>query len=317
MSDNAKMKAGSNVTRGKITEAEKRAGSAVTRQKVEKGMPWREPEYREIVENANSIIIEMDSEGRIIFINEYAENFFGYSADELLGRDIRIILPAVESGGRNLLTMCDEILKNPDDFVDNINENVLKNGTRVWISWRNRAIRDSRGRIMGNLAVGQDITLLKRTEEALRVSELRFRSLFESSVDGMMITVPDGSILSANPKMCQMLGMTEAEIVHAGRDGILVKDEKLAAGLAERANTGQFHGELTFRRKDGSFMQAETSSIVFKDLDGTLKTGQVVRDITERKLAEEAVNLAYQEMERRVEQRTADLKRLADLLCIL
>ena len=54
--------------------------------------------------------------------------------------------------------MANSILKNPDDFAENVNENVRKNGERVWISWRNRAIRDSEGKIIGNLAIGQDIT---------------------------------------------------------------------------------------------------------------------------------------------------------------
>jgi PAS domain S-box-containing protein len=313
MKDKAKYEPESNVSRGKIAKS---GHAAMCNGKLVEA-PWQsEQKYREIIENANSIIIEMDSKGNITFANEYTQKFFGYSAEEMLGQDVRILVPAVESSGRNLLTMVDEILENPDGFVANINENVLKNGTRVWISWRNKTIRDSRGNVEGNLAVGQDITPLKRAEEALRTSELCFRSLFESGVDGMMITVPDGSILSANPKMCEMLGMTEEEIVHAGREGIVVKDEKLAAGLAERTSTGRFHGELTFRRKDGSLMPAEVSSIFFKDFDGTIKTGQVVRDITEQKQVEQALKQTYDEMESRVEQRTAELKRLADLLDI-
>ena len=64
--------------------------------------------------------------------------------------------------------MTNSILNDPDDFAENINENVRKNGERVWISWRNRAIRDSDGKIIGNLAIGQDITERRKVEEALR-----------------------------------------------------------------------------------------------------------------------------------------------------
>lgn len=83
--------------------------------------------------------------------------------------------------------------------------------------------------------------------------------------------------------------------------------------MEERARTGQFCGELTFRRKDGTLLSAELSSIVFEDFDGSIKTGQVVRDITERKQAEQALKQLYNELERRVEQRTADIRRQAEL----
>ena len=210
--------------------------------------------------------------------------------------------------------MMDDILRNPDGFVENINENILKNGTRVWISWRNKAIKDSRGNVVGNLAIGQDITKLKRSEETLRESELRFRSLFENSLDGIMITVTDGSILSANARMCELLGMTEEEIIKAGRDGIVVKDERLAAALEERASMGKFQGELTFLRKDGSLLPSEVSSITFKDCDGSIKTGQVVRDITERKQSEQELKQAYDELALLVKERKDEIKRQAELL---
>lgn len=137
-----------------------------------------EEKYKELVENANSIIIKMDNNGKISFFNDYAQKFFGYSLDEILGQNVIILLPPTESGSsRNLEEMADAILSSPDDFVENINENVRKNGERVWISWRNKAIRNARGDIVGNLAVGQDITERKRMEEDLRRSreELELR----------------------------------------------------------------------------------------------------------------------------------------------
>jgi PAS domain S-box-containing protein len=281
---------------------------------VKEALHESEEKYRELVENANTIIIKMDRKGKINFFNDYAQKFFGYPLDEILGRNVEILIPPVESSGRNLEVMMNKILRNPDGFVENINENILKNGTHVWISWRNKAIKDSRGHVVGNLAVGQDITRLKRFEETLRANELRYRSLFDNSLDGIMVTMTDGSILSVNARMCEMLGMTEEEIIHAGREGIVVKDEKLLAVLEERTLTGQLHGEVTHRRKNGSLMPSEVSSIIFKDFDGTTKTGVVVRDITERIQAEKVLKQAHDELELRVDQRTAEIKRQAKLL---
>ena len=155
-----------------------------------------------------------------------------------------------------------------------------------------------------DLVVFHDITQRKENQRRLKmyaeqmsklvdekVKEIRerdtvFRSFFENALDGMMLTKPDGSILAANPKACQMLGMTEEEIKKAGRDGIVVKDEKLMAALKEREKTGRVTAELTFKRKDGSTFIGEVSSGIFADADGIIKTSITIRDISERKKAE-------------------------------
>ncbi len=128
-----------------------------------------------------------------------------------------------------------------------------------------------------------------RTERALNKSEQCYKSIFEYSLDGIMMTKPDGTILSANPQACRMLGMTEDEIKKAGREGLVVKDEKLEVALKEREKTGYVRAELTFRRKDGTTFIADVSSAVFKDSPGEIKTILSIRDITERKKAEEAL----------------------------
>ncbi|MDD1697449.1 MAG: PAS domain-containing protein, partial [Methanoregula sp.] len=167
------------------------------RREAEEALRESERRYKELVESANSIIIKMDKEGKISFVNEFAQNYFGYSLNELLGQDVRILIPETESSsGRRLEEMTNSILKNPDDFAENINENVRKNGERVWISWRNRAIRDSDGNVIGNLAIGQDITERRKAEEALRYSEenlLQAQELLEAVTKGtdVIIAVQD------------------------------------------------------------------------------------------------------------------------------
>lgn len=70
-------------------------------------------EYKELVEVANSIIMKMERRGKITFINDYGQKFFGYTADEILGKDVRILLPRTESRGRDLEKMADEFFRNP------------------------------------------------------------------------------------------------------------------------------------------------------------------------------------------------------------
>ena len=124
-----------------------------------------EEKYRQLVEDANSIIMRMDVEGRITFINEFAQRFFGYKEDELTGKSvIGTIVPVTDSSGCDLKAMIDDIMVNPRRYVNNENENILRNGQRVWIAWTNRPILDQHGRLTEVLCVGNDISKLKQAE---------------------------------------------------------------------------------------------------------------------------------------------------------
>lgn len=137
------------------------------RKKMERELLENEAKYRELVENANTIILRYDERGKITFFNEYAQNFFHYTQEEIIGKDVMVLVPPLESSGRKLETLCKDILENPDKFEEYENENVLQDGTLVWVSWRNKAIKDSNGNIT-ILAIGQDITEHKQAQEALR-----------------------------------------------------------------------------------------------------------------------------------------------------
>ncbi len=86
-----------------------------------------------------------------------------------------------------------------------------------------------------------------------------------------------------------MLGMSEEEIKKAGRDGVVVKDEKLTAALKEREKTGKVTAELTFKRKDGSTFIGEISSVLFTGADGATYSTVIFRDISERKKMQDAI----------------------------
>ena len=149
------------------------------RKELEASLLESKQRYKELVLHANSAIIQMNHNGTIIFFNEYAQKLFGYTLTEILGKNIRILLPPMETSGRNLAEMADMVLRNPDEFDENIHENIKKNGERIWVSWRNRAVKDSAGRITGNLAIGVDITARKLAEEALQ----KHRSELEERVE--------------------------------------------------------------------------------------------------------------------------------------
>ena len=139
-------------------------------------------------------------------------------------------------------------------------------------------------------------------------ADARYRSLFENSFDAILLTRPDGAILSANPAACRMLGMTEEEITRAGREGVVVRDERLGLAVQEREKSGKVRAELTFRRKDGTTFVGEVTSSIFIDADGRTKTSMIIRDTTERWKAEEALERSKDELERKVLDRTKELR---------
>ena len=120
----------------------------------------------------------------------------------------------------------------------------------------------------------------------------------------MLVTKPDGSILSANPAACNMFGMTEVELKKVGREGVVVLDEKAKAALSRRECEGKAKAELTLKRKDGLILNAEVSSRLFTDVEGTVKTSMIIRDITEHKKMEEILRQS-EERFRAVFEKTA------------
>jgi PAS domain S-box-containing protein len=142
----------------------------VTEQKqIEQALRESERKYRELVEHANSIILHWSYDGRVTFLNEFGQRFFGYSAEEILGRHvIGTIVPLTDSVGRDMTKLIDQISADPVAFEQNVNENIRRDGERVWVAWTNRIVRNPQGQISEILSIGTNITELKRAEEAIR-----------------------------------------------------------------------------------------------------------------------------------------------------
>jgi PAS domain S-box-containing protein len=118
-----------------------------------------EEKYRELIQYSNSIILRLDNSGRITYANDYALNFFGYTHDELLWKNVvGTIVPKTDSAGRDLENMVNGIVTAPELYVRNENENIKKDGSIAWIVWSNRGIYDDDGRCVEVLAIGTDIT---------------------------------------------------------------------------------------------------------------------------------------------------------------
>ena len=139
------------------------------RKLTETALIQREREYHELVMLANSIILRWTQDGRITFLNEFGQRFFGFTEEEIVGRHVLgTIVPLQETSGRNLRSVMEEVCADPHRFERSVNENVRRNGERVWIDWTNRVVHDDEGGIREILSIGSDITDRKQAEEQVR-----------------------------------------------------------------------------------------------------------------------------------------------------
>jgi len=137
-------------------------------ERIEKALRESEERYRDIVERANSIILRWKPEGEITYANDFALKFFGYGRGELIGSNLfSTLLPEKSSTGEDHRRMAEDIARNPEKYKNHHNENLTRDGHRVWISWTNRAVLDLEGRVEEIISVGNDITERLAFEERL------------------------------------------------------------------------------------------------------------------------------------------------------
>jgi PAS domain S-box-containing protein len=137
---------------------------------IEEALKTNEAKLRHVVHNVSSAIVQWDKSGRILFINEYGLNFFGYQEAEILGQPLMgKLLPEVETSGRDLRNLIENICENPEQYMIHENENICRNGERVWLTWINQPIFDENGNLIEILSVATDTTERRLAEETLRL----------------------------------------------------------------------------------------------------------------------------------------------------
>ncbi len=169
--------------------------------------------FRDIVERAAVIILRLDAEGTILYINEYGLSFFGFARDELIGKNaLGTIIPDVEGTGRDLRALFDDLLANPDRYATNENENVRRNGSRVWVHWMNIRIADESGATREILCVGNDATVRKHIEAVLEEERHFLRELSDAIPNPVYYKDLDGRFLMWNRAFETLTGFTAEEL---------------------------------------------------------------------------------------------------------
>jgi PAS domain S-box-containing protein len=141
------------------------------KKKLSDALKESEAKYREMMQNSQSIIIRIDMQGTITFFNTYALQFFDFTPEEVIGKNVvGAIIPQKTRSGHDLSMMANDLGFNAEGYAINVMENVRRNGDRVWIAWINKAIRDEQGRIVEVLCIGNDITDRRRNSGEVRIS---------------------------------------------------------------------------------------------------------------------------------------------------
>ncbi len=272
-------------------------GRDITDQKkADEALRASEEKYRELVQHANSIILRFDIQGRITFFNEFAQSFFGFTETEILDRNvIGSIVPETESSGRDLSAMIKDIVQNPMRYLHNENENIKKNGERVWIAWTNKAILDPNRDVSEILSVGMDVTDRRRATQALREREATLQSIFRAAPTGIGMTT-NRILRRVNHRLCQMVGYTSDELIGQSAR-ILYPDEKEYDWVGENKyaqirEKGTGTVETRWQHKDGSIIDVLLSSTPIDAADPSKGVTFTALDITARKQALEAVRLS-------------------------
>ncbi|OHD70610.1 MAG: hypothetical protein A2W19_03475 [Spirochaetes bacterium RBG_16_49_21] len=266
-----------------------------------------EKNYRELVENSNSIIFMRDIEGKITYLNKFAQSFFGYDKDEIVGKNVvGTIVPEYESTGRNLADMIREISRDADQYAVNVNENMCKSGERVWIAWTNKAIRDEDGAVREIMCIGNDITQRKRIEEALRESEVSYRSLAEN-IPAIVyrLFLSDGRRIQFYNNMLEILTGFNPDELHPdimfSIDPLILPEDR---GLAAAARAEALHNKTSFevnyrmRHKNGTLLHfLEKGSPVYDDTGNPLSIDGVIFEISGQKQTEQKIRESLLEKE--------------------
>ncbi|MHB1306519.1 MAG: PAS domain-containing hybrid sensor histidine kinase/response regulator, partial [Limisphaerales bacterium] len=263
------------------------------RRKAEEALRDSERRYRELVENVNSIILHWDQAGHITFINEYGRGFFGYRAEELLGRHVvGTIVPESEGATHELRTMLEQIVAQPTAFRHSHQENVTRSGARVWISWTHRAVFEAGGALQGVFSVGTDVTEQRRAEESMRTSEERFRAFLDHSPMVTFMKDVDGRYLAGNRAWAAQFGQEATGLL--GRTDFELWPEATARSFRESDLAVARSGRVVEEIEHGPGPDGKErwwSVLKFPvpaQTGGPLICG-IVQDVTDRRRAEVAL----------------------------
>ncbi|GMU23144.1 MAG: hypothetical protein AMXMBFR13_32270 [Phycisphaerae bacterium] len=244
----------------------------------------RERRYRTIVEAADDLIFIIDRSDRVVYVNAAAAASQHRKPEELIGRKRSELFPSQVARSQRASLRSVVASGEPAIFESEL----AVRGGRIWIHTRLVPLRNEKGRVHAVLGISRDITMRRRAELALAASEQRYRTLVETSPDGIAMIDLDGRVQMANHRAAQVSGYARPEELIGRHMSELVVPEQ--RGRAERefietVAAGRVRSrEYSLLRPDGTTLTGEVNASVIAGPDGEpVSVIAVLRDITERK----------------------------------
>jgi PAS domain S-box-containing protein len=285
---------------GKIVGAIESIRDISQQKQAEKALQESEQKYRELVQNANSIILRWDRNAKVTFMNEFGQRFFGYHENEIIGKHVvGTIVPETESSGRELRRLMDEICENPSAYEHNTNENIRRDGSHVWIAWANRAVLDAQGQLVEVFSVGSDITKQKQAQDGLQQSERNYREVFNATSEAILIhNAETGAILEINETGLKMYGYSVAEMKNLTINDISLgkspySQQEASLWIKKAVEEKPQLIEWVAKRKTGEVFWTEIT-LQSSHIGGEGCVLAVVRDISSRKQTEATLQGVFQ-----------------------
>lgn len=189
--------------------------------------------YRELVENANSIILRVDMDGGIVFFNEFAQRFFGYKENEILGKNIvSTVLPATAAVEQDVRNLINKIKTQPEKRFTTESRTQRKSGETVWIVWTFKPNLDTGGAVQEILCIGNDITELKVTEKKRHELEMRLQRAQKMEAIG---TLAGGVAHDLNNILAGLVSYPELLLMQIPEDSKLRKPISTIQKAGEKA----------------------------------------------------------------------------------
>jgi len=266
-------------------------GDITERKQAKEALRESEERYRTMIENANDMIWTLDTQGNFTFINHQAELISGQKAKDGIGKTF---VPIIHPDDLEMVN--DVFQKTLSGEPQQYTVRIFKiNGEILFLSINTAPVYE-KGKIVGTVSFGRDITKRKRAEEAMHESERRYRSLVETIQEGMCIVDTNENIIFANPCFSNILGYSQEEIIGMNLRELISSEEelqKILQGSAKRKNRVSSQYETVMRRKDGELRNIRVSATPWindkKEFQGTIG---MVMDITEQKRAAAALRLS-------------------------
>jgi PAS domain S-box-containing protein len=264
------------------------ANDVTGRKQAEIALCESEERYRELFENANDLIYTHDLAGNFTSLNKSGERLTGYSQEEARTMNIeKVVAPEHLKTARSMIAH-----KTVKDNVSTVYELdiIAKNGRRISLELSTRLIYRE-GKPFGVQGIGRDITERKRTEEALRESEQKFRSIVETTNEWVWSIDLQGNHTYTNPAVEQILGYTPEEIVGVNGLAFMHEEdsrevERLLPELIDKKR-GWNGLVLRWKHKRGGYRYLESNSAPVFDPQGNLIGYRGAdRDITARRRME-------------------------------